>query len=189
MDEELRRHEREANLGGPTEIAGWVRAQRRAGAEVTVPRDGDRVRGVLLGALLLAGLGGRREVDLLREAGVPECRIGRRIDAFRRLLRGEQETWSTVVLWAGVLVLDPGDLALVAEVVPVPPRPRREPTPLPVYPAVSCANCVHHIWAVGIGQGVRCGSERGPRGQYGLIPGLRSSCDQFRPRSVPAPSP
>lgn len=41
-----------------------------------------------------------------------------------------------------------------------------------------CYNCKHRIWAVAIGQGVRCGNDR-TNGYPKLIPGLRKTCPAF----------
>ncbi len=41
-----------------------------------------------------------------------------------------------------------------------------------------CYNCKHRIWAVAIGQGVRCGNEF-INGWPKPIPGLRKSCEAF----------
>lgn len=41
-----------------------------------------------------------------------------------------------------------------------------------------CYNCKHRIWAVAIGQGVRCGNGI-TNGFPKLIPGLRKTCDAF----------
>lgn len=183
MDQDARRLERDVLLGDDGAVASLVRARRRAAGGRPMPRDGDRVHGPLLGALLRVTLAGRREIDVLRAAGVDERRVGRLIDAFRRLARGEQRPWSAVREWAPLLGIDLGDVAVAAEVTPFVQPPPRRPTPLPVYPPVSCASCGHRIWAVGAGQGVRCGAERSPVGRYNLVPSLSWSCDQFVPRT------
>jgi hypothetical protein len=41
-----------------------------------------------------------------------------------------------------------------------------------------CYNCKHRIWAVAIGQGVRCGIDK-TNGFPKLIPGLRKTCGAF----------
>ena len=41
-----------------------------------------------------------------------------------------------------------------------------------------CYNCKHRIWAVAIGQGVRCGNDI-TNGFPKLIPGLRKTCGAF----------
>jgi len=41
-----------------------------------------------------------------------------------------------------------------------------------------CYNCKHRIWAVAIGQGVRCGNDK-TNGFPKLIPGLRKTCGAF----------
>lgn len=183
MDEQTRRLERDAVSGDAEAIAKFVRARRRAGEEVRVPRDGDRVRGEHLGALLVGGLSGRREVDILRMAGVPERRLARLIDAFRALARGEVRVWSAVREWAPLLGLDVGDLALVAEVVPVPPAPPRRaaaPHPLATLPnEPCCGHCRSMVWAIGCGAGVRCSNPASTVGLGGPIPGLHSVCPAY----------
>jgi uncharacterized protein (UPF0305 family) len=44
-----------------------------------------------------------------------------------------------------------------------------------------CYNCKHRIWAVAIGQGVRCGNNI-INGFPKLIPGLRKTCEAFEVR-------
>jgi len=44
-----------------------------------------------------------------------------------------------------------------------------------------CYNCKHRIWAVAIGQGVRCGNDI-TNGFPKLIPGLRKTCAAFEVR-------
>ena len=45
-----------------------------------------------------------------------------------------------------------------------------------------CYNCKHRIWAVAIGQGVRCGNQK-INGFPKLIPGLRKTCAAFEVRN------
>jgi hypothetical protein len=182
VDEEVRRQQRAALLGDPRAIGEWIRARRRAGEARPVPREGDHVRGEHLAALLTASLDGRREVEALREAVVPDRRHGRLIEGLRALARGELRPWSVVAAWATVLRLDIADLALVAEVVRPVPRPRPQPTPHPLASLperACCGRCNWMVWAVGCGAGVRCGNPASPVGLGGLIPGLHRVCPAF----------
>lgn len=191
VDEDLRRRERRAIQGAPEALQEWIRARRRAGEVTPEPRDGDHVRGDHLAALLVAALGGRREVELLRSAGAPERRHGRMIDALRGLVRGEPRPWSAVRAWADVLALDLADLALVAVVEPAPPPPPRPaPTPhplttLPERPC--CGRCRSMVWAVALGAGVRCSNPASSVGLGGHVPGLHEVCPAFEPRADAAP--
>lgn len=191
MDDLLRRRAREANDGDPHAAAAWVKARRRAGEVPPVPRDGDRIHGRLLGALLVSGLDGRREVDVLRDAGVAERQHSRLIDALRGLARGEVRTWSAVRPWAVLLGLDLSDLALVAEVEPRRlPRPRApaSPHPLTTLPErACCGRCRFMLWAVGIGGGVRCGNAASTVGLGGLVPGLHQVCGAYEGPRFDAP--
>lgn len=42
-----------------------------------------------------------------------------------------------------------------------------------------CYNCVHMLWMVGIGQGVRCGFKTEEQKIPPMIPHLRHTCDKF----------
>lgn len=42
-----------------------------------------------------------------------------------------------------------------------------------------CHNCVHMLWMVGIGLGVRCGYETEGKKKLTMIPNLRHTCEKF----------
>lgn len=191
MDGEARALERRVREGDRAAVMPWLRARQRAGERAQEPREGDLVWGDDLATALVTALGGRREAHALRDAGVPERRLGRLVGGFRALTRGQARPWSLVLAWSRVLDLDPSALALVAVVQPCARRREQAqaPRPLPVtYPARSCSRCRHQLWAVGIGLGVRCLSPHSPSGQGGPIPGLASLCEGFAPRAEQAGS-
>jgi hypothetical protein len=41
-----------------------------------------------------------------------------------------------------------------------------------------CFNCIHMLWCVGVGQGMRCSKQK-ENGSHFLIPNSRYSCDLF----------
>ncbi len=185
MDDQLRQLERRAIEGDTWAIGVWITSRRRAG-EYRVVHDGDLVAGEYLGLLLHATLAatGKREVELLRAAGVAEQRLGRAIDGLRALMRGERRPWSLVQTWAPILGLDPGDLALVAQVVPFERGRRPAPAAPSAYPVVSCANCAFRMSMIAIGLGVRCSSKDSSIGDMGHVPALSFSCSAFAPRAA-----